>query len=131
MDSHDWARMQQWGDWECHDFRRSRSLSLFGQCSAVDVTNLLVITDPFFIFHLFCIVFLHTWFQSHQLHVVYLTLFFPSCPCRRLFDCMFVYYVLVCDGFYTHFHYFVILVLEFCEALIKKLCLYQVRFSCA
>uniref|UniRef100_A0AAZ3PYJ6 Chromo domain-containing protein n=1 Tax=Oncorhynchus tshawytscha TaxID=74940 RepID=A0AAZ3PYJ6_ONCTS len=67
----------------CHDFRRSQSLSLFGWCSAVDVTDLLAITDPFFIFHLCCFVFLHTWFQSHQLHVVYLTLRFPSCPGRR------------------------------------------------
>uniref|UniRef100_A0AAZ3S6X6 Tf2-1-like SH3-like domain-containing protein n=1 Tax=Oncorhynchus tshawytscha TaxID=74940 RepID=A0AAZ3S6X6_ONCTS len=31
----------------CHDFCPSRSLSLFGRCSAVDVTDLLPITDPF------------------------------------------------------------------------------------
>ena len=57
----------------CHDFRRSWSLSLFGRCSAVDVTNLLAIADPLFIFHWFCLVFHHTWLQFHQLHVVYLT----------------------------------------------------------
>ena len=50
--------------------------------------GVLAIADPFFILHWFCLVFLHTWFQSHQLHVVYLTLCFPSCPCRRLFYCM-------------------------------------------
>jgi hypothetical protein len=68
-----------------HDFCRSRYLSLFGWCSTVDVTDLLVIIDPFFIFHWFCLVFLHTWFQSHSLPVVYLTLCFPSCLCQRLF----------------------------------------------
>ena len=69
----------------CHDFCRSRGRSFFGRCSAVDVTSLLAIIDPYFIFHWFCLVFLHTWFQSHSLPVVYLTLCFPSCPCQRLF----------------------------------------------
>ena len=69
----------------CHDFCRSQCLSLFRQCSAVDVTGLLAIIDPFIMFHWFCLVFLHTWFQSHSLPVVYLTLCFPSCPCQRLF----------------------------------------------
>ena len=73
---------------QCHDFSRSRSLSLFGWCSAVDVTGLLAITDPFFIFHWFCLVFLHTWFQSHQLRVVYLTHCFPSNV--PVGDCLFV-----------------------------------------
>ena len=49
------------------------------------VFSLLAIIDPFLIFHWFCLVFLHTWFQSHSLHVVYLTLCFPSCPYQRLF----------------------------------------------
>ena len=111
----------------CHDFRRNRSLSLFGRYSAVDVTDLLAITDPFFI----GFVFLHTWFQSHQLHVVYLTLCFPSRPCRRLFVCMFVGYVLVRDGvlypllFIMYFGFGVLL------RAIKLLHLYQVWFSCA
>jgi hypothetical protein len=47
----------------CHGFCRSRFLSLFWQCSADDVTGLLAIADPFFIFHLFCLVFPHTWFS--------------------------------------------------------------------
>jgi hypothetical protein len=68
----------------CHDFHRSWSLSLFGRRSAVEVTDLLAI-DPLFIFHWFCLVFHRTWFQSHQLHVVYLTLCSPSCPCGWLF----------------------------------------------
>ena len=71
----------------CHDFYRSRSLSLFRRCSAVAVTGLLAIIDQFFIFHWFCLVFLHSWFQSHSLPVVYLTLCFPSCICQRLFVC--------------------------------------------
>ena len=40
----------------CHNFCRSRCLSLFGRCSAVDVTGLLAIIGPFFIFHWFCFV---------------------------------------------------------------------------
>ena len=56
-----------------------------GRCSAFEVTGLLAIIDPFFIFHWFCLVFPHTCFQSHSLPVVYLTLCFPSCLCQRLF----------------------------------------------
>jgi hypothetical protein len=76
----------------CHDFCRSRSFSLFRRCSAVDVTVLLAITDPFFIFHLFCLVFLHTCFQC---------VFNPLFPLMSLSEivCMFVYYVLVRDRF--------------------------------
>jgi hypothetical protein len=51
--------------------------SLFGRCSAVNVTGLLAIIDPCLIFHWFCLVFLHTWFPSHPLIVVYLTHCFP------------------------------------------------------
>ena len=45
----------------CHNFR---FLSLFGWRSAVDVTGLLAIADPPFIFHLFHLVFPHTWFTT-------------------------------------------------------------------
>ena len=69
----------------CHDFRRSWVLSLFGWCSAVQVTGLLAIIDPLFIFHVFCLVFPHTWFQIPQSLVVYLTLWFPPCLCVGLF----------------------------------------------
>jgi hypothetical protein len=48
---------------ECHDFYRSRFLSLFGRCSAVDITGLLAIINLFFMFHLFCLVVALTWFQ--------------------------------------------------------------------
>ena len=45
----------------CHEFRRSRFFSLFGLRSVVDVTGLLAIAIPSFIFHLFCFVlFSHT-----------------------------------------------------------------------
>uniref|UniRef100_A0A4W5RFE9 Chromo domain-containing protein n=1 Tax=Hucho hucho TaxID=62062 RepID=A0A4W5RFE9_9TELE len=47
----------------CHNFRRGRSLSLFGRLSVVNVTRFLAIADPLFIFHLFCLSFFHTWFQ--------------------------------------------------------------------
>ena len=51
----------------CYNFRRSRSLSLFRWHSAVDVTGLLAIAAPPLIFHLFCLVFPHTWFTfPHQ-----------------------------------------------------------------
>ena len=50
----------------CHDFHRSRVLSLFGRRSAVGVAGLLAIINPFFIFHVFCLVFPHTWFQFPQ-----------------------------------------------------------------
>ena len=84
---------------ECHDFCRRRCLSLFGRRSAVDVTGLLAIIDPFFIFHWFCLVFPHTCFQSHSLPVVYLTLCFPSCLWQRLFYCQCCdFVVLVRDG---------------------------------
>ena len=69
----------------CPDFHRSRFLSLFGRRSAVGVTGLLAIVDPLFIFHLFCLVFLHTWFSFPSLSVVYLTLCSPQCPCVVLF----------------------------------------------
>ena len=62
----------------CHDFCRSQCLSLFGRCSAVDVASLLAIADPFFIFHLLCLVWPHTWFSFPSLCVVYLTLCFPN-----------------------------------------------------
>jgi hypothetical protein len=61
----------------CHDFRRSRVLSLFGRRSVVCVACLLAIIDPLFIFHVFCLVFPHTWFQFPQSFVVYLTLCSP------------------------------------------------------
>ena len=77
----------------CHDFYRSRCLSLFGRCSAVNVTGLLAIIDPFFIFHWFCLVFPHTCFQLNSLPVVSLTLCLPSCLCQRLFcQCSFMLY---------------------------------------
>ena len=98
---------------------RRWSLSLFWRCSAVDFTDLLAITDPFFIFHWFCLVFLHTWFQSHQLHVVFLTLCFPSCSGRRLFVCMFVYMYWCATGSCTHFYLCGILVLEFLLSLLN------------
>ena len=49
-----------------------------GGVRAVEVTDLLAIADPLFIFLWFCLVLYHTWFQSHSLHVVYLTLCSPS-----------------------------------------------------
>ena len=82
---HCWSCVSGVGEGYCHDFCRSRCISLFGRCSGVDVNGLLAIIDPVFIFHWFSLVFLHTWFQSHALPVVYLTLCFPSCPCQRLF----------------------------------------------
>ena len=60
----------------CHDFRRSRSLSLFGRRSAI--------ADPLFIFHLFCLCFTHL-VLIPQLHVHYLTLCFPRGFCACLF----------------------------------------------
>ncbi|XP_071253033.1 neural cell adhesion molecule 1-B-like isoform X3 [Salvelinus alpinus] len=42
----------------CHDFRRSRLLSLFGRRSAIDVTGFLAIAAPFLIS--ICFVFFHT-----------------------------------------------------------------------
>ena len=109
----------------CHAFL----LSLFARWLAIDVTNILAITDPFFIFHWFCLVFLHTWFQSHQLHGVYLTLCFPSCPCWKivLFVCdvhfsVGVRRVFVPTCYFVHFGCFGVL-----SAFIKQLRLYQVR----
>ena len=93
-------------------------------------TGLLAITDPFLIFHCFCLVFLHTWFQSHQLHVVYLTLCFPSCPCRRLFVCLFVCDVhVLCwcvTGFVPTFVILYILVFGVLSIFIKQLRFYKV-----
>jgi hypothetical protein len=70
--------------WHCHNFFRSWFLSLFGRCSAVDVTGLLAIIDLFVMFHLFCLVVPLTWFQfpNYMLHMFPL---FPPCPCRELF----------------------------------------------
>ena len=99
----------------CHDFHRSRSLSLFGRCLAVDVTDLLAITDTFFIFHWFCLVFLHTWFRSHQLHIVYLN---PLFPITSLSGIVCLYVCVLCIGVrrvLVHtFTDLVILVLAFC-----------------
>ena len=65
----------------CHDFRQSRSLSLFGRRSAVDVTGLLAIANPLLIFHLFCLC--HTHLVSiPQLLVHYLTLCSPMFVCE-------------------------------------------------
>ena len=51
-----------------------------------DVTNLLAIADPLFIFHLFCLVFLHTWFSFPNYIFMY-TLCFPHVFVR---DCFYV-----------------------------------------
>ena len=68
----------------CHDFPWSRSLSLFGRRSAVDVTGLLAIADPLFIFHLFCLCLIHL-VRIPQLLVHYL----PSVPpCLFVSDCL-------------------------------------------
>jgi hypothetical protein len=47
---------------------------------AADVAGLLAIADPPFIFHWFCLVFPHTWFQFHQLHV-------SPIPLSRIVSC--------------------------------------------
>uniref|UniRef100_A0A4W5MB97 Chromo domain-containing protein n=1 Tax=Hucho hucho TaxID=62062 RepID=A0A4W5MB97_9TELE len=52
--------------------------------AVVDVTGLLAIADPLFIFHLFCLCFLHTWFQFPNYMCMYLTL------CSPMFVCVFV-----------------------------------------
>ena len=52
--------------------------------AAVGVTSLLAIIDPLLIFHLFCLVFLHTWFSFPSLIVVYLSLCSPH-VCVELF----------------------------------------------
>ena len=75
----------------CHDFRRSRLLSLFGRRSAVDVTGFLAIAAPFFIdlFVLSCFAHLVCISQPHCMH---LFLCSPSCLCvillvlRVMFD---------------------------------------------
>ena len=53
------AHHSDWLKARCHEFRRSRSLSLFGRRSAVDFTGLLAIADSLFIFHLFCLCLTH------------------------------------------------------------------------
>ena len=58
----------------CHDFRRSWSLSLFGQRSAVDVTGLLAIAAPPFIFPFVLTCFQHTLITSPHDYYVYLDL---------------------------------------------------------
>jgi hypothetical protein len=75
----------------CHDFRRSWSLSLFRQRSAVDVNGLLAIANSLFIFHLFCLCFTHL-VSIPQLHVHYLTLCFPHGFCAWLFYVCSVHY---------------------------------------
>ena len=69
--------------------------SLFGRWSAVDVTGLLAIIDPFFIFHCFFLVFLHPWFQSHSLSGC---VFKPLFPLMSLSDCLFVHDLVVLCG---------------------------------
>jgi hypothetical protein len=69
----------------CHD-RQSRSLSLFGRRSAVDLTGLVVIADPLFIFHLLCLCLTHL-VSIPQLLVHYLTLCFPMFVCDCLLYC--------------------------------------------
>ena len=49
--------------YSCHNFRRSRLLSLLGLRSAVDVTGFLAIAAPFFIFPFVLSCSLHTWFS--------------------------------------------------------------------
>ena len=65
----------------CHDFGRSRCLSLFGRCSAVNVTGLLAIAYPFFIFHIFCLVFPHTWFSLSLIMWCVFNPLIPPCLC--------------------------------------------------
>ena len=45
--------------------------------TALGIAGLPAIIDPLLIFHLFCLVFPHTWFQFPQLLVVYLTICSP------------------------------------------------------
>jgi hypothetical protein len=83
-------------EYYCHEFRRGQSLSLFGQHSAVDVTDLLAIADPLFIFHLFCLCLTHL-VSIPQLLVHYLTLCSPSLfvsnyllyCCQYLWPCLY------------------------------------------
>ena len=58
-----------------------RSVSLYGRRSAVEVTSLLAIADPSFIFHWFCLYFLHPWFSLSNYSFMYLTLCFPHVCC--------------------------------------------------
>jgi hypothetical protein len=70
--------------------------------SAVDVTGLLAIAEQFFMFHLFCLVFTHTWFQNPN-YMLYIFPRFPPCPCRELFICKYSCYVLLLSyRFCTH-----------------------------
>ena len=102
----------------CHDFLQSWSLSLFGQHSAVEVTDFLAIADPLFIFLWFCLVLYHTWFQSHSLHVVYLTLCSPSLS-LSVIVCLWALcnICLVCDRFCSHLFFKNILVFGVFEHL--------------
>jgi hypothetical protein len=68
-----------------HDFYRSRYLSLFGQCSALDVAGLLAITDPFSI----CFVlFSHTPGFNSLIKCCVFNPLFPPCLCAVLFVCL-------------------------------------------
>ena len=86
-----------------HDYRLSRSLSLFGRRSVVDVTSLLAIADPLFIFHLFCLCLTHL-VSISQLLIHYLTLCYPMFVCEWLILCntvrlcglSFLYYICLC-----------------------------------
>ena len=75
------AHQGEGGVLSCHDFRRSRSLSLFGRRSAVDVTGLLAISDPLFILHMSCLCLTHL-VSIPQLPVHYLTLCSPMFVCE-------------------------------------------------
>ena len=69
----------------CHDFHRSRSLSLFGRRSAFDITGLLAIAAPPLSFSICLILFSHTP-GSHSL--IRLNIYyplFPPCLCVELF----------------------------------------------
>jgi hypothetical protein len=83
--------------------------------------------DPLFIFHLFCLVFLHTWFSFPSLSVVYSTLCSPSCLCVELFvvsACAHVYWC--ASGFAP------MLVLSLCRWFLTLNCsgYYLVLLSC-
>ena len=79
----------------CHDFFRSRCLSLFGRCLAVDVTGLLAIIDPFIIFH---------WFLSclptHLVPIPFITccVFNPLFPLMSLSEIVCLYICVLCIG---------------------------------
>ena len=105
--------------YNCHDFYQSRSLSLFWRCSAVDVTGLLALIDPFFIFYWFCLVFLHTWFRSHSLLCCVFNPLFPLMSLSELVVTL-VFYGLVRDGFlFPHVFYYVLWLCSFCFKLLN------------